>query len=92
LELVNHASERISRVSVTVSQQIVTFVNGQAQRRTFKVAGDSGYDVTVTFESGKTLGGTDGYVTDGVQFHDQIIITDTAISVAWRVPPTGSRY
>jgi hypothetical protein len=46
----------------------------------------------VTFESGKTLGGTDGYVTDGVQFHDQIIITDTAISVAWRVPPIASRY
>jgi penicillin V acylase-like amidase (Ntn superfamily) len=47
----------------------------------YKVTGDSGYTIEVEFQSGKTLRKETGYVTNGMDFQDEITVTDSDIEI-----------
>lgn len=46
-----------------------------------KVHRDCGYQVEVEFDSNETLNKQVGYVTNGLDFNDQIIVTDSDINM-----------
>lgn len=82
--LVNKAKEPISRVLVTVCGQTIEVKNIQpteSAQGSYIVKSDSQYDITVEFQSGKRLQKEVGYVTNGIDFHDEITITDTDIEI-----------
>jgi hypothetical protein len=78
----NRASESIERVTVAVSGQALEFAQiaaGEKKTERYKVVADSHYDVSVTFRSGRTIEASVGYVTNGMDFQDKLIVTNDAI-------------
>jgi hypothetical protein len=78
----NRASEAIDRVTVAVSGQALELphiATGETKTERYNVVTDSHYDVSVTFRSGRTIDGSVGYVTSGMDFQDKLIVTNDAI-------------
>jgi len=83
--LVNDSAEEIVSARVEVCSQVSEYgelAPGDATDGTFRVRGDSGYDVSVTFASGRKLDREVGYVTDGLDYEDVITVTDSGVEIA----------
>lgn len=48
---------------------------------TFKIRSDSHYDISVKFAAGKSLNGSCGYVTNGVDSSDHLVVLDDEIRI-----------
>jgi hypothetical protein len=59
---------------------------GQGRQGAYRVRGDSHYDVRIEFQSGRALHKEIGYVTNGVDFDDEIVVTDAGIDIVRRSP------
>ena len=82
--LINKAQELIARASVTVCGQTIELKDIQPTKSapgSYKVKSDSHYDVRGEFQSGKKLQKAIGYVTNGLDFHHEIVVTDTDIEI-----------
>lgn len=83
--LVNKAKETIARAVVIVCEQTIEFQAIQpttSRSASYKVQSDSHYDVKVEFGSGKRLHKEIGYLTNGVDFHHEMIVTDNDIDIS----------
>lgn len=79
----NKSSSLIKRVDIEVCGQKFSINNleqGKEQLIFHKISGDSGYHVTVEFESGKKVSGEFGYVTDFLESENDVEISDNNIS------------
>ncbi len=82
--LVNKTKEPIARASVAICGQTIKLKDIQPNTSAagfYKVTGDSGYTIEVEFQSGKTLRKETGYVTNGVDFQDEITVTESDIEI-----------
>ncbi len=82
--LINKANESIAQASVTVCGQTINMKDippTKSGQGSYEVKSDSHYDVIVEFESGKKLQKPLGYVTNGMNFHHEIIVTDEDIGI-----------
>lgn len=82
--LVNKAMEPIARASVTVCGQTIELTNIQPNKSaegSYTVKSDSHYSIQVEFQSGKKLHKDTGYVTNGMDFQHEIVITDSDIEL-----------
>lgn len=82
--LINKAKEPIARALVTVCGQTIELRDvqpGKSVSGSYEVKSDSHYDVRIEFQSGKRLQKGVGYVTNGLDFHHEIVITDTNIEM-----------
>jgi hypothetical protein len=82
--LVNKAKEPIARAVVTVCGQTIEFKAIQPTKSasgSYQIKSDSHYDVRVEFESGRNLHKEIGYVTNGLDFEHEIVVTDTDIDI-----------
>ena len=80
----NSATEAIVTASVVICGQTERFEKIdilQTRAAKYRVTGDSGYHVKVAFQSGRTLERDVGYVTNDLNFDDELIITDNNIEI-----------
>lgn len=83
--LSNQAKEPIAQALVTVCGQTIKFKDVQPSYRvsgSYKVKSDSHYDVRIEFSSGTVLKKELGYVTNGLDFYHEIIVTDANIEIS----------
>jgi len=87
--LINKAQEPILLVSVTVCRQTIELKNiypTKSVSSIYKVKADSHYDIKIEFLSGKKISKQLGYVTSGIDFHHELVVTDTDVYMAgWKV-------
>jgi hypothetical protein len=68
-----------------VRAEVVAFIRGSARepggRATGRLAvgGDADYHITIRFQSGRELERRLGYVTSGMDFHDEFSVSETDI-------------
>lgn len=82
--LINKTKEPISRGLVTVCGQTVELSNiqpGNSASGVYVVTSDSHYDISIEFQSGKKFRKELGYVTNGLDFHHEIVVTDADIEL-----------
>ena len=80
--LENRALEVVAHAFVDVCGQHLSFDSippGENRTATFALGGDSQYDVTVEFESGRKLHAQVGYATSGADYTERIIIRPDAV-------------
>lgn len=80
LSLTNGASEPIKQASVTVCGQTIEFKDikpGHSAPACYAVGGDDHFVIDVELASGRRLKKEDGYVTSGMDFHHEIVVTDS---------------
>jgi hypothetical protein len=80
--LENRALEVVAHAFVEVCGQHLSFDSippGENRTATFALGGDSHYDVTVQFASGRKLNAQVGYATSGADYTERIIIKPDAI-------------
>lgn len=83
-KLVNKAKETITRAVVLVCGQTIELKSIQPTKSAFgfyEVKADSHYDVKVEFQSGSKLHKEIGYVTNGKDFQDEVIVTEGDIQL-----------
>lgn len=88
--VVNKGSEQIQSGEVELCGEKFSFSKlepGQSFKQDLKVTRDCHYEVTATFLSGKKVSGGVGYVTHGMDFNDQILVTDEAVELAAKTSP-----
>jgi len=89
--LVNNAAEPIGHASVSICGQTIQFRDiepNKSAHGSYRVTSDSHYTIRLKFKSGRTLQKEAGYVTNGMNFNDQIIITDTDIELKVGINPS----
>ena len=83
--LINKAGEPIASASVVICGQLIE-LKGVERNKTvggsYKVTADSHYTIQVEFESGRMLKKEAGYVTRGMDFRHEIVVTDSDIEIA----------
>jgi len=82
--LINHAKEPIERAIVVVCGQTVELKDIKPTKSasgSYMVTSDSHYDIRVVFLSGRELEKGIGYVTNGMDFHHEFVVTDTNIEM-----------
>jgi len=82
--LINKASEPISRALVNVCGQTIELneiLPTKSAVGFYEVRSDSQYDITIEFRSKKIIRKEVGYVTNGLDFSHQIVVTDTDIEM-----------
>src|SRR5262249_17207950 len=82
--IANNAHEAISGVSVTMCGQRIEAHNlavGATTKGRMRISCEGDYDVAVTFDSGRQLRATTGYVTSGVDISAEISITDSKVTL-----------
>ncbi len=82
--LINNAKETILRSTVTICGQTIELKNIQPTKSavgSYYVKSDSHYSIKVEFQSGKELRKELGYVTNGFDFHHEILVTDIEIEI-----------
>ncbi len=82
--VMNQASKLLKIVTVELCGESATVENlpVQATKKVkLKVHSDCHYQVDAIFESGEKLSNGVGYVTHGLDFDDQIIVTDSEIKM-----------
>jgi hypothetical protein len=81
--LENRAQETVTHASLEVCGQRLSFgaiPSGESRAATFKLYGDSDYDVTVRFSSGREIRAQIGYATGGMDSTELIVIRpDTVV-------------
>jgi hypothetical protein len=84
LTVVNKSSSELVSVKVEVCNQQLAFNNiapGKSLKKIFEVTADSHYEISVLSKSGKLRSTHLGYITNGMNFSDRIIINDNEISL-----------
>jgi hypothetical protein len=82
--LINNSKEMIKLAVVSVCGQTFRLSNinpSQSAPADYKVRADSSYDVAIDFESGRKIHKTVGYVTNGMDFHHDIAVSDTDVAI-----------
>jgi len=82
--LVNKATEPIAHASVVICGQTIELKDispSKGAGGSYKVTSDSHYTIQVEFKSGKRLKKETGYVTNGMDFQDEITVTDSDIEI-----------
>ena len=82
--LINNSSEIIKLAHIEVCKQVIEIENIKPHEQAidnFRVEGDSHYDITIKFASGKELKKQLGYVTHGFDFQHTLVITETDIYI-----------
>lgn len=85
--LTNKATESITRASVIICRQTIDLKDiqpTQSAQGSYKVMADSHFDITVEFQSGKTLHREIGYVTSGFDYKHEMVVTDVNIEIVSR--------
>ena|ERR1700704_167862 len=80
--LESRASEPIDQAIVVVCGQRLDFSDvalGETKSAKFKVRGDSSYEVSIAFHSGRKINATVGYVTNGINYKDKLVVTDNEV-------------
>jgi hypothetical protein len=83
--LVNKTSEKIKRCSVSLAGENFTVDNfkaGDKVSTVFVVRSDAHYRVTVTFYGGRKLEEDVGYVTNGFDYRDTILVYSDKIALS----------
>ncbi len=83
--LVNESEELIRRAHIEISSTVIELKEIMPQEKrvvSFKVNGDSHYEIEITFVSGKQLRDDVGYVTSGFDYKHTINISETDISLS----------
>jgi Zn-finger domain-containing protein len=83
--LENRTDEPIAHATVVICGQTINFNDILAKKSvsgSYSVKSDSDYDVRIEFQSGKQLHKQVGYVTNGIDFQDEIVVTDTDIAIS----------
>lgn len=83
-QVLNSSGEQVDKVTVKVSDRTVTFdklAPQDARTESFRIGKDSHFDVSVRFESGRSLETSGGYVTSGIESADQIVILGDKIRI-----------
>jgi hypothetical protein len=89
--VVNHASRAIVGADIEVCRQHVKVGRidvGGSSSADFVIRGDSGYKIDVKLEGDGMVHDELGYVTDGIESVDSLIVTDAGIRIA-RVGAVG---
>ena len=87
--LINKAGEPITYASVTICGQKIELTDllpNEIASGAYEVTSDSHYSIAVQFQSGKALQQEIGYVTNGMDFHHEITITNSTILIAEHYP------
>ena len=82
--LFNESKEPISRGIISICGQTIELKDIQPNKSaqgSYEVKFDSHYDIRIKFQSGKELRKELGYVTNGLDFHHKIVVTDTDIKL-----------
>ena len=82
--LVNKAKEPIAHASVIICGQTIELKDIQPNKSaagSYEVKSDSHYTIQIKFQSGKKLKKETGYVTNGMDFQDEITVTDSDIEI-----------
>ncbi len=82
--LINNSNDAISTASVKVCGQSIEFSNIPHLKSvvgSYMVKSDSHFDIVVKFNNGKEIHKQIGYVTNGVNFRHEIIVTETDIKL-----------
>lgn len=82
--LVNRAGKVIKNAKVELCGQTGeanNILSEGSRNLTLKVTRDCAYQVNVTFESGEAIRNQVGYVTNGLDFDDQIIVSESEIKM-----------
>ena len=84
IEIVNQSSHIVQRLEVKIGEQ-TQLVNGiqPGERREISMAvrHDSSYDIDVQFEDGRESRDSFGYLTNSVEVHDRLTLTDDGIQM-----------
>lgn len=85
VSLINDSTSVIQKVTIEVSGQSFSFQNiSPSEKRdfTFRVRSDSDYSVKTVFVGGRELNKNQlGYVTSGINSHDEIRVKDADITL-----------
>jgi hypothetical protein len=76
-DIIASATVQLKRASVELGQ----IEPGGRAAGTLAIGGDDDYHITVRFQSGRVLDKRLGYVTSGVDFHDEFSVSETDISL-----------
>lgn len=82
VSIINQSQEAVARVYIAVCHQeirlgeIAPLARAEAE---FRVTGDSHYHVEVGFRSGKQLSADLGYITNGMDYEDEILVRDNLL-------------
>lgn len=82
--IINQAGKALKIVTIELCGEFATVENIPVQTSKnleLKVHSDCHYQVDAVFESGEKLSNEVGYVTNGLQAEDQIIVTDSQIKM-----------
>ena len=80
----NDTAEIIETASVSICHQTFTFKDVKPRStitQSYKITGDSSFEVSIKTASGKTTAAADGYVTNGMDFQHNIIFTDQSVKI-----------
>ena len=75
--LENQANESIDQATIVICKQKFDLGNlepGANKAAKYEVRGDSHYDVSIRFHSGRQINSQVGYVTRGFDFNDKLIV------------------
>lgn len=87
--LINKATEPISRAVIKVCGQTIELENiphSEKATALYEVLSDSHFIILVEFESGRIIKKEIGYVTNGINFSHEFIVTDVDISMRLMEP------
>lgn len=90
--LINNSNDAISTASVKVCGQSIEFRDIPRLKSvvgSYMVKSDSHFDIVVKFNSGKELHKQIGYVTNGVDFRHEIVVTEKDIKLQLLSPKKG---
>lgn len=82
--LTNKNNEPISLALVTICKQTIELKDilpTKSATGSYEVKSDSHYNIRIEFQSGKKLRKEIGYVTNGLDFHHEIVVTETDIEI-----------
>lgn len=80
----NNSSESIAEAKVKICGQELRLENvkpKEQKKMDYKVTSDSHFDISITFSSGKKIEKQDGYVTNGMNFKHEILVSDSDVSL-----------
>ncbi len=84
IELINNAEQLISHAEIKVCNQTLVFENIEPNQRVvgqFKISSDCYYEVKIQFSGGGSLSEEIGYVADGFNISNRILIEKSKISI-----------
>lgn len=83
--LINNSNEVITLAHIEICNQVIEIENIKPNEQaigSFKIKGDSHYDIVIKFASGKVIKKQTGYVTSGFDYQqDTLSITEANIAI-----------